>query len=234
MKKKIIYQKGDAFSGEVFIFREDTVSLWRHYLGRFLTIGGLTAALIFVGPLLLAEAKWQFSQLKSRAVFLAPKESKFAQVIKISNLRMLKPADAEFSLVIPKIGVNSVVLAEIPVDDKKIYQEALKDGIVHAKGSYLPDQNGTVYLFGHSSNYIWNWGNSLAVFYLLNKLEAGDQLNLFYQDERFVYQVSEKSVVKPGELSFLKPRQGKEKLILQTCWPLGSNWKRLVVSAEKV
>jgi len=237
----LIYQSGGPQSGEVYFGRQAYV--WRRpkknkrllkLAGNFLVGAGLTAALLLIAPFAFWEIKYQFSRLGQKTISQVAHNSQFSQIIKLSDLKMLNPVDPYFSLVIPKIGVNSQVQANIPVDEKKNYASALKKGVAHAAGSGLPGENNSIYLFGHSSDYVWNLGNSRAVFYLLKELAPGDQINLFYHDRRFIYQVAEKKITAPGDLSFLKPRTGEEKLILQTCWPLGTNWKRLVVLADRV
>ena len=104
--------------------------------------------------------------------------------------------------------------------------------MAHASGTYLPGENGSIYIFGHSTNYLWNLTNFQSVFYLLKELEAGDEINIFYQGERYTYQVTEKKNVSPTNLDYLQPTLDKEKVVLQTCWPPGTTWRRLLVLAE--
>lgn len=236
MKETIIYRASYPKVGEIFVARKKPkFKLNGRLLAGFLVYFGITAALLFISPFVLMEAKYRLGRFinpQKDALFI--QQSGLAEVIYQTNLKMVKPVDSQFSLIIPKIGLNSGVTANVPAGDKDQYQTILKQGVAHAAGSFLPGENGSIYLFGHSTDYIWNITRLNAVFYLLKELKPEDQINIFYQDERFVYQVVDKKIVSAKELNFLKPQNGKEIVILQTCWPPGTLWKRLVVTAQKV
>lgn len=242
MNEKIIYLKGYPKQGEVWMEKPDEAFVWHRknptrrlarLASHFFIGAGITAVLLLLAPFLFWEISWRLGRL-GQPTATNNQESKFFQIIRVSDLNLLNPVDPYFSLIIPKIGLNTVIAANVPVDEKENYSDELKKGVAHAAGTGFPGENNTIYLFGHSSEYLWDLKASQPSFYLLNKLEPGDQVNLFYQDSRYVYQVVDKKVVQPDELSFLKPRPGEEKLILQTCWPLGTNWKRLIVLANRV
>ena len=202
-------------------------------LSRRLLLGmAVLGLLILASPLLILETKWRLRQLKMKTSndFLA---SQFAKVIQASDLSLLQPKDSQFSVVIPKIEVNSQVTAQVSPVDKEEYRLALKDGVAHAEGSFLPGQEGTVYLFGHSIDYLWKAKDFDASFYLLGKLEPGDEVDVFYNSQRFVYQVTDRRVVNADQVEYLQKQSGEEKLVLQTCWPPGTTWKRLIVLAKK-
>ena len=111
-------------------------------------------------------------------------------------------------------------------------QSVLKQGVAQAKDSGYPGQGSTIYLFGHSTDYLWNVNQYNAAFYLLKELKEGDQINIFYQSKRYVYQVTKTKNVSAGDVYYLKPRTDKEEVILQTCWPPGTTWQRLLVFAK--
>lgn len=233
MNETTVYQADGPREGEVWVLHREPQPILPYWSGRFLIAFSLAVVFFLAAPFIFIEARWHLSRL----VHPEPqtiKTSKFAEIIRLSDLTILQPADPQFSLIIPKIGVNSQIIPNVPAGDKKQYRTALEKGVVHAAGSYLPGENGSVYLFGHSTDYVWNIAHLNAVFYLLKELEAGDQVNLFYQNQRYVYQVTEKKIMAAEDLSHLKPRVGEEKIILQTCWPPGTTWKRLVVIATKV
>jgi len=143
----------------------------------------------------------------------------------------IEPISTEFSLIIPKIGVNAIVVPGVDPTNASDYHEALTEGVAHASTSFFPDENGAVYLFSHSTNYEWFVKDLNAVFYLLKNLEAGDLVVLIYKGIRYTYKISEKRVVSPSEVSYMAPIEGKRMLILQTCWPPGSTTERLLVFA---
>ena len=146
----------------------------------------------------------------------------------------IDPINKEFSLIVPKVGINAPVLAGVTPADPGVYLEALKKGIAHASTSFLPDEDGTVYLFSHSTNYDWFVSDLNAVFYLLKNLSEGDLVVIFYKGKQYTYKLREKRVVKPTETSYLIPQKGTKTLILQTCWPPGSTTERLLLFADLV
>lgn len=195
--------------------------------GTSLLLAGIFGLVFTFSPILIEEIKYRFS---------SPSENTVADVSSGEPLgeeskRILNPVDRNFSLLIPKIRLNAPVIANINPYDEKEYKEALTGGLAHAKGTSFPGEGKAVYIFGHSSNYLWDKSKYRAAFYLLKNLEISDKIVVAYDNQLFVYQVSEKKVVEPNELSFLSEGT-KEKLILQTCWPPISNWKRLVLIAQ--
>lgn len=142
--------------------------------------------------------------------------------------------DSHFSLVVPKINAKSNVVANVNTADEKDYTQALKLGVAHAAGSYFPGQNKTIFLFSHSTNSPLNVEAFSAVFYLLRKLETDDRVVVFFADKKYEYQVIEKQIVSPTDVSWITKDFGQEMLILQTCTPPGTSWQRLLVIAKPV
>lgn len=235
MSQKIIYLKGDPQKGTTLVAKQKSAKSIGRLFSWFLITGGLASLLLFAAPFLLLETKWRLGLMKTGSQEKTViKESALGKIIRTTDLQILQPADSQFSVIIPKIGVNSTVLANIPAEDKEAYDSALKQGVAHAAGSYLPGQNGSVYLFGHSTDYIWNVARLNAVFYLLKELEPNDQVNIFYRGQRYTYQVVAKKIVASEDPELLRVPSGTEQVILLTCWPPGTVWKRLAVWAEKV
>lgn len=147
---------------------------------------------------------------------------------------VITPVNQDFSLVIPNIGVNAPVIANVNPASAGEYNAALLTGVAQASTSMLPDQNGTVYLFSHSTNYDWFVKDLNAVFYLLKNLKEGDLIVLIYKGKQYTYRLRETRVVAPAEVSYLIPQTDKKNLILQTCWPPGSVSERLLLFADFV
>jgi len=148
--------------------------------------------------------------------------------------QILIPEDPEFSVVIPKIGANARIISNVDSSNEREYSEALKQGVAQAQGTAFPGEGGHVFLFAHSTDYWWNVSSYNAVFYLLGKLIKGDDINIFYKGERFVYRVVETKIVDPSEVEYITRKTNTEFLTLQTCWPLGTTFKRLLVFAVRV
>jgi sortase A len=75
-------------------------------------------------------------------------------------------------------------------------------------------------------------GSFNDVFALLDNLEFGDQIIVFYNQKKFVYTVREKKIVRPGDVKVLERNPEARELSLMTCWPIGTTLKRMLVFAE--
>ncbi len=154
-----------------------------------------------------------------------------SRVLRGKNVKVLLPKDPEFSIVVPKIAANAKVIPNVDPANEREYLRALKKGVAHAKGTAFPGEGGHIYLFAHSTDYIWNVGTYNAVFYLLYKLERGDEINIFYKGKRYVYKVIGKTIADPKQVEYLTRKTNKEFLTLQSCWPPGTTWKRILIFA---
>jgi len=139
--------------------------------------------------------------------------------------------DSSFAIVIPALGATSNVISNVDPFDADQYQSVLLQGIAHAKGTSFPGYPGTIYLFSHSTDSLLNVARYNAVFYELRRLELGERIIIFFQDQKFEYQVTEKHVVPAEDTSWLS-RHTEDRLILQTCDPPGTTFRRLLVIAK--
>lgn len=159
--------------------------------------------------------------------------SLFDEVLSNNKEKILVPPDAEFSIVVPKIGASQRIQANVDPSNKDEYLEVLRTSVAHAKGTAFPGMNGTTYIFAHSADNFWNVGRYNAVFYLLKELEPGDDIFVFFRGKRYNYTVYEKKIADRKETDYIDSALGQgERLILQTCWPPGTDWKRLLIFAK--
>lgn len=214
-------------------------------LGNFLLLFAIYGVIATFGPVVLAEVKYKIVETRGVKFKVAQaqevpvvKENKtpdtpsFSQVLSGSREQVIVAKDSHFSILIPKIGANSKVYPNIDPTNESEFLEVLKHGVAHAKGSVFPGISGNTYLFAHSVDNWWNVGRYNAVFYLLKDLSEGDEIVVFFENKRFNYVVSQKVISDPTDISFLSQAQkGEQKLVLQTCWPPGTTWKRLYVIA---
>ena len=157
----------------------------------------------------------------------------FASVLAGAQEQILIPKDTDFNILIPKLGANEKIFPNIDASRDVEYLPILSQGVAHARGSVFPGSNGNIYLFAHSTDNFWDVGRYNAVFYLIKNLAAGDDIVVFYQGARHNYVVKESRVVDADDVSFIvNGQKDTEVLILQTCWPPGTSWKRLLVFAE--
>lgn len=142
-------------------------------------------------------------------------------------LRLYVP---ENYLVIPSIDVKAPIIWTSPPD--KILED-LKKGISHYGGTALPDENGNVFLTGHSSNYWWDDGQYKHVFALLDNIKNNDRIYLTYKNQSYVYQVEDTKVVSPNQIEVLDPK-GYSMVTLMTCTPVGTTINRRIVQAKQI
>lgn len=140
----------------------------------------------------------------------------------------VQPIDSEFGLVIPKIGANAKVIENVDPFNPKEYQLALSRGVAHAKGTALPGETGNIFLFSHSSADFGLATRFNSIFYLLGKLEEGDEADIFYKGKKYIYRLDKKLIVNPEEISYLNKNSATPTLTLMTCWPPGTSLKRLL------
>jgi LPXTG-site transpeptidase (sortase) family protein len=138
---------------------------------------------------------------------------------------------------IEKIGVSAPMIWSKSVVEKDSLKD-LESGLSHFPQSGIPGENGNMIISGHSSNYVWAKGDYNYIFKNLNDLEAGDMVTIKTVQKNgriivFKYKITEKFVTTPDdERIFIESKNPI--LTLSTCWPLGTNLKRLIVRAELI
>lgn len=157
--------------------------------------------------------------------------SKAEGISEVQKEASLLGLDSYFSLYIPKIEAKAKVIANVDTANEEEYKKALMEGVAHAKGTYFPGQGRTIYLFAHSTDAPLHIATYNAVFYLLRKLEVGDEITVFFADNKYTYRVLETQITFASDLSWFLKDFGEERLILQTCYPPGTTLKRLIVVA---
>lgn len=188
--------------------------------------------LIVFLPVLFVEAKYQLKQVATDlgfttgSSFFRPNSENFAIIGNTSK-------NKEYGIIIPKLGLDEKVLFNVDPNDENQYHQALKEGIAHASSTNYPDENGLGYYFAHSSSPNFRVQYN-AVFYLLNKLEAGDAIYIWHDYKRYRYVVTEKRINQPNDVAFLYEQYEGENIVLQTCWPPGTTKERLLVFATRV
>lgn len=211
-------------------------------IGNFLFLFAIFGVIATFGPALYYEV--QFRVIQVRGVHFSvsdtfatkgqeAKNPSFADLMTGAKEQTIVPPDSEFSIVIPKIGAAAKIYPNVDPSDEKNFLPVLLKGVAHAAGSVFPGLSGNVYLFAHSSDNFWDAGRYNAVFYLLKDLKEGDEVVVFYQGQRYNYFVTGSKIVDSSDVSLItNAKLGNEQLILQTCWPPGTAWKRLMVFAR--
>ncbi|MDD3145386.1 MAG: sortase [Candidatus Gracilibacteria bacterium] len=143
-------------------------------------------------------------------------------------------------VVIPKIGKN-IPLLDVEnrnIDGQNelndIFMKELEKGIIRYPGSSKPGEDGVSFIFGHSSNLPWMKGDYNDIFSTLDNVVYGDEVIVYYGQEKFTYKIREKKVIRPGDVSVLKRNENRSEISLMTCWPVGTTLNRLIVTGELV
>lgn len=180
-------------------------------------ISGIIISIATFYPVLKVEVNYQLEQVQKNT----------------DTKRVIVPRDLKFGIVIPKIAANASVIPNVNPFKASEYQVALSQGIAHALNTSLPGEPGNIFLFSHSAVNFYEANRFNSIFYLLDKLENGDEIDLYYNQVNFKYQVLAKKIVNAGEVDYLRGSQSDQTLTLMTCWPPGTTFKRLVVIAKR-
>ena len=141
-----------------------------------------------------------------------------------------KASDPLFSIKIPEIGLDTVVVYEVGLEQLKkgpgLFPEcavAVGEDCVQ-KGLY-PGEDGNVAISGHRTTYG-------APFFRLNELSKGDTVDMVSRGVRYRYVVREQKVVDPRSGYEVVEQHGRKELTLTTCHPRFSAAQRLIIHAD--
>jgi sortase A len=133
------------------------------------------------------------------------------------------------------LSINVLGVHNVPVFDSDAHW-ALNNGVAHEPQTSLPWTSApqrNVYLAGHRLG--WPGTASYHVFYDLDKLAKGDEILLKDRQSRtYRYRVSEVFVTAPTDTWVMGQVRGRDMLTLQTCTPIPTFEKRLIVRADRV
>lgn len=147
--------------------------------------------------------------------------------------RIIVPAlNINSKIVEPELGLESLIGNDWNALEDQI-RESLLQGVVHYPGTAEPGDRGNVFLTGHSSNVFWQKSIYNSVFALLPRISEGDDIYITFGQENFHYRVISKKEVMPSDVGVLEQGDGHT-LTLMTCTPVGTNLKRLIVTAELI
>lgn len=191
-----------------------------------------------VGPVVGQEIKYAFGQTTAgRMVERVENTSADVVIVKTNENKLetnwLVP-DKGYSIYIPKIMAKSNVIENVDPYNKSEYLAALQKGVAAAGGLAHPGEVGTTYLFAHSVGSRLDFARYNAIFYLLHRLEIGDNVEVVYKNKLYRYEVDQRLIVSASDMSFLAKQNDKEQLVMQTCYPPGTSWKRLIIVAKRV
>lgn len=134
---------------------------------------------------------------------------------------------------IPILDIQAPVVY-VDEENEEVFQKALESGVVHYPGTANLGEVGNIYIFGHSSDYVWKKGEYKTVFANLPNIKLGDEIKISNSEGLVFNYIVKESFSAPANDTHLLSQEtsGKKILTLQTSWPLGTALKRWIVRAE--
>jgi sortase A len=136
---------------------------------------------------------------------------------RVPTHRHLRLGETVAKLSIPRLGAEVYVVEGTDLRDLRL-------GPGHMPDSAQPGEDGNCVIAGHRDTH----------FRILREIQQGDEIDLETPDGKFVYTVDGTEIVRPTDVSILKPSQSGI-LHLITCYPfyfLGHAPKRFIVDAK--
>ena len=204
------------------------------HLGNTLLVGGVLYGIYLYWPLTSAViAYWQMT--KSTPILPVPT---IVPLTTFPTPIVIEVGSTEYSITVPRIGAYAAIVENVSPYDQKEYSQVLKDRVVaQSKGSATAGsgKGSSTFIFAHSTEQGISLVRQNSIFYLLGELKNNDTVLVNRGGNTLTYRVYMQKIVSAAEIEYLKYSDpDREVLILQTCWPIGTDWKRLLVFAERV
>ena len=219
---------------------------WLRFVGKFLISVGV-GVLLFVAWVLwgtgiyTSQQQERLSEEFERLPDIPP-VSKQTDGKGGSGLKFLGPpddylpdnGDPVFTLTIPKIGLQDVVIEGVDVEDLQKgpghypdCREGFTKPLCTNTEEVWPGEEGRVILSGHRTTYSHPFGR-------IDELEPGDEIITQPKWGKIVYKVTKIEVVSPNATDIANPQPGggKAEIVLTTCHPEFSASQRLIVFGE--
>ncbi|PIZ00830.1 hypothetical protein COY61_01480 [bacterium (Candidatus Gribaldobacteria) CG_4_10_14_0_8_um_filter_33_9] len=187
------------------------VRLWKFFITFF-----LICVLIFNWNEILIFSNYKIIWHKFISLFEQPQKPSYTA-----------PTSNENKLKIPKINVSAPIIFGS--------SQQLKKGVLLYSGT-LPGQKGKTIILGHSAPVGWPDINYDNVFSNINQLEKGDEIFIFYNKKKYIYEVFAQKIFLPKneEQALSIEDKNQSILILLTCWPPGKDYQRLGVLTKLI
>ena len=137
-----------------------------------------------------------------------------------------------FYIRVDKINLFKAVVKDVDPRYKDVYQKSWEKGVSHGKFTSYPDKNGITYLFAHAVGNKSVAEKNNAWFSNMDMLYAGDEVILYYEGTKYIYEVSDIIVVSPDASGMYTGVAPIQKIRLQFCGPpTGSLATRTLIDA---
>ncbi len=148
-----------------------------------------------------------------------------------------KEYDKPMYIDISSIGISNIkISSNVDSYNETVYNQYLKQGLAHFKGTPLPGDGGNAFIYGHSAvESFFDTHQNLpeTIFSRLSNIDIGQEVDIKKDEKVLKYIVRSKKIVSSDDFSILESQNNKETITMMTCWPLGIGTKRLVVVAER-
>ena len=134
-------------------------------------------------------------------------------------------------LVAPQLGDELPLVFSTTFDEASIQADLRQGAVVLPLGGSFGEP-GNMVITAHSSG-LNAFGPYSQAFAKLGQLELGDQFTITTDTAHYTYQVYGTDIVWPSEVNKL-PQDQRSTVTLVTCWPLWTDWQRLLVHAVLV
>ena len=194
----------------------------------FLTLFGFFVFYAFLaGPYWMALFKYR-SVSQSGVGYVVPGQR---TELPTEETTTLKPVSDKFGLVVPRVAINKSVAKQVDLYEEERLINLLDGSLAHLAGSSRPNRLGPVVILGHPLSQLLNFRHLNPELYLLDKLEVGDPVFVFYEGTQYMYKVSANGVHSPTYFDFFDANR-ERKLYLVSGWPPGTSLRLFVVEAE--
>ena len=197
-----------------------------------LSLIGFTILILTYYPIIKSYIEYRLHPFKDIPIEITTKKEKITKNITEDTEVIF--LDSNFGIYIPKIKANASVIANVDPFNEVEYINALYKGVAHAKGSSPPDKEGNIFLFAHSAVNFYEKRKFNIYFYLLGELKEDDSILISYKGHIYEYRVIENQIVHPSQIKYLGKYKEEDTVTVMTCWPVGSDYRRQLVTAVRV
>ncbi len=184
---------------------------------------------LFNWPAVATNLKYLWQSLANKE-YQKVQDTYLSQIDSVKQPTCQELGFADDHIIIQKLDLSVPIVWDSPEDK---FLDNLQYGVAHYKNTAKPGEKGNVFIAGHSSSYWWQRGPYSAIFSVIGQLEPGDEINICYNNKVFVYQVTEKFIVKPSQVEVMQPTETPT-LTIMTCTPIGTAINRLIIRANQV
>ncbi len=204
----------------------------RVFVGAGLVLLFFTAYLLWGTGVYTKQEQRRAAEALARAPIVTEERLASGDIPAARPAKPPKLGDPLFTLKIPKIGVETVVVQGVGREELKKGPGLFPDCAGSSTGDCVadakyPGESGNVPVSGHRTTYG-------APFFRLNELQKGDVIDFVSGRVRYRYKVREQKIVDPIGGFAVVEQHGRDEVTLTTCHPRFSAAQRLIVHGDYV